>query len=144
MRFVTIEPAAHLISVVDCRTYKDAIKLAGLTLSDVDHGKIDANVAIVVSQFAMFADPDKQHYFSFDGRLYAGNALLYSYETGSGETRDMPDVKFAPIFLHGRAEVEAAIANGIVVRPELTVNSRPVWRWPDPSPFEESNSKGAP
>jgi len=132
MRFVTIEPAAHLITYLDCPTLEHALQIAGLT-GFVDHGKVDHAIAIVIDEFRIFDDPEHQDYFALGGRLYAGNAVLYSYDL-AGAAMDMPEVRLEPIFLHGRAEVDAAINAGIVARP---VNDELNWRWPEPAPFSE-------
>ena len=135
MRFVTIDPSAHLITFIDSPTFEDALQYAGLT-GDIDHGIIDRSIAVVVHEFGMFADPSKQSYFALGGRLYAGTALLYAY-ADDGAITDMPDVRLEPRFLHGRAEVETAIRNEIVARPEMKVNGETIWRWPDPAPFSQ-------
>ena len=135
MRFVTINPSAHLIEFIESVSVDAAVRHAGLS-KDVDHGIIDRSIAVVVHEFSMFADPDQQSYFAMGGRLYAGNALLYAY-AASGETTDMPDVRLEPTFLHGREEVEAAIQNRIVARPEMKVNGEVIWRWPEPAPFSQ-------
>jgi len=136
MRVAIVEPKAHLISFVDVETINEAQRLAGLKA--VDHGVAADGVGIIAGEYSMYVDPDQQDYFTFGGPLYAGNAVLYAYDK-TGATIDVsPEIKIAPLWLHGRKEVEAAIAQGLVARPELTVNKRPVWRWPDPSPFDAS------
>jgi len=133
MRFVTIEPAAHLITFIDSPSVEAALRTAGLN-SDVDHGFLSKTVGIFIDEFGMFAEPDHQDYFAIDGHLFAGPALLYAFDQ-QGETKDMPNTRLEPAFLHGREEVEAAIANEKVTRPQMLVNGDVIWQWPQPAPF---------
>jgi len=141
MRYVTIEPESHLISFIECDTFEEALQRAGLTIGQVDHGLIDndAGVGIVVAEFGLFVEPERQHYFTFGGRLYGGNALLYGYGE-EGQTVDVPNIHLAPIFLHGREEVEEAIKSEFVVRPVKCTEGFIMWQWPEPSPYSH---KGA-
>jgi len=135
MLYLAIDPGSHMMRYIDCAKFEDAIQEAGLERNSVDHGAFADHLGVVVSEFGMFADPNQQSYFCVFNRLYAGNALVYAFDD-TGGTVDIWKLDISPIWLHGRAEVEALIRQGLVNRPELKVNDRPVWRWPDPSPFE--------
>jgi len=142
MLFLAIDPSFHLMRYVECEKFDDAVREAGLP-DLIDHATFGDHLGIVVADFGMFDDPDKQDYFSVEGNLYAGNALVYAVND-AGETVDIPNLDLTPTFLHGREEVESMIKQGLVDRPEMTVNGELVWAWPDKSPFDEPKTKERP
>jgi len=135
-QFVVIDPAAHLIRMVECEDYKQALAEAGLQSMSVDHGMIDYHTGIVVADDSLFKPPEQQSYFELNHRLYGGPALLYGTDT-VGQTIDVENANgFRPTFYHGRREVEEAIEQDKVECPEIRVNGGLVWRWPEPTPYK--------
>ena len=132
MRYITIDPAKHVVKVIDTDDYMFALETAGLEGVNVDHGTIEHGIAIVVHGFSLFEPPERQHYFAIGDRLYAGRALLYAYDE-SGETVNLlrvPDVTF---FTNAKA-VENAIEAATVQRPQMKLNDEVIWSWPQPRP----------
>ena len=133
MLFVVIKARDQVVAPVDCPDLRDAQSIAGI--SNVDHGRVQPGVCIVVYEFGMFMPPRQQSYFAIRDRLYAGNAVLYGVNDG-GETIDLPIEKIPMIaFFPGADSVERNIQLGFVERPNLTANGVVVWQWPDPRPF---------
>ena len=134
-RFVIIEPAAHLLRTIDLGPFDHAVVNAGLNVDETDHGMIDRHTGVVVDQYGLLDPPERQDYFVINGHLYAGNAVIYGVDD-EGSTVDVADAdRLRPEFLHGRDEVERAISDGAVTRPELRVNGELIWKWPDqPAP----------
>jgi len=134
-RFVIIEPAAHLLRVADIGVFDNAVIEAGLAVNETDHGMVDRHTGIVAYQYGMYEPPEHQDYFAVNGRLYAGNALIYGVDD-QGHTVDVAEIdRLTPTFLHGKDEVERAISDGLVARPQLRVNGKLIWKWPDqPAP----------
>jgi len=133
-RYASIEPDAHLLRIVD-KSIFDAVVDAGLNDDGTDHSMVDKHTGIVFNQYDMYVPPEQQDYFAINGRLYAGNALIYGVDD-RGNTVDIVETdRLTPIFLHGREEVERAIQDGLIARPQLRVNGELIWKWPDqPAP----------
>jgi hypothetical protein len=139
MKFATIEPAYTRWEIVDAEQPTDLYERLGLL--KVDHGVVappdyrhhPIGIAIIVDEFSLFKMPTEQRYFAIGRRLYAGNAVLYGYDS-AGETHDLPHMP-APMFMT-LLGIEEAIASGQIDRPSMFVNGEQVWQWPDPPPFE--------
>jgi hypothetical protein len=113
-----------------------AMRHAGLTPMEVDHGVLSRSIngdgiGLFVAEFGLGVPPDRQKYFAVRHSLFAGNAVLYAFNEG-GETIDM--TRMPPIVWLDGDEVEAAIQQGAIVRPQLAVNGEVFWRWPGPLP----------
>jgi hypothetical protein len=112
-----------------------------LAVLKVEHGVVvppdyrhhPIGVAIIVDEFSLFKLPTEQRYFSIGHKLYAGNAILYGYDS-AGETRDLPHM-LVPMFMT-LLGIEDAIASGQIERPSMSVNGEQIWQWPDPPPPE--------
>ena len=128
MQFAIVDVTQKIVGVVDCDDLLEAQALAGL--GGVDHGVVCPGVGIVVDEFGLFAPPDEQSYFAINGRLYAGNGVLYGFNKG-GELVDLAQVP-AVMFMPSARAVERNIEIGTVLRPEISVNGVVTWRWPDP------------
>jgi len=88
MKFAIVDPWAKNVALVDAAGMKEAEEAAGLEAGHVDFGSVARGVGIVVFEFGLFDPPDKQRYFSINGGLYAGKAVLYAYGD-DGETIDI-------------------------------------------------------
>jgi len=133
-RYWAINAEKHFIYFLDCESIHEAERAAGLSPGVVGHGAVDWRIACVVDDFGMFVPPEQQSYVMINGRLFAGNMLLYGVNE-AGETIDLDNVdSLRPVFLHGREEVEAVIQQGLVKRPALSINDETIWQWPEPRP----------
>ena len=131
MKFVIIDATAREVKTVECETLQDAEALAGLDKGKVDHGSIARNIGYVVDEHGLFKPIAEQHYFVMNSRLVAGNSVLYAYN----DLGDTIDMQRAPMifFLENRLEViESAFAKGICHRPQLKINDKIIWQWPEP------------
>jgi hypothetical protein len=130
MQFEIIRPATRETEVVQCEHLNEAMVMAGLV--GVDFGTVHRGLGIVVYEFSLFVPAAEQHYFVLGGRLYGGNAVLYSYDE-AGETVDLKTAVI-PFWMDNVAHVERAIADGACVRPQMAVNRNVIWQWPNPVP----------
>lgn len=138
MKFLLIKPAEKTSEVVEAENEVAALALAGLDPGGVDSGLISRahGLSIFVYEFGLFEPVEKTHYFSIKTHLYAGNAVVFSFDE-AGETIDfdptsMPEVVFYPDV----AAIERAIKNREIERPRMGVNDKELWRWPDAPPAE--------
>ena len=130
--FAIIEPARQSTVMVDCE-FDEAKQHA--KLGNVDHGVVlkleTLTIGIAVYEFSLYVPPEKQSYFAINGKLYAGNAIVYAEdESGPIDLPDIPKVAFMP----GVSAVERSIALGLVERPQLLVDGLVIWQWPQPCP----------
>ena len=132
MKFQIIKPKTKECPTFDGKDVREAAVAAGLELNQVDHGMIHRKLGIMVYEFSLFVPPAEQSYFSLGGRLYAGNAVLYSIDD-RGETVDMKHF-VVPHWLPDREAVEKMIAAKACARPQMAVNGEVLWRWPEPAP----------
>src|SRR5262245_47057805 len=138
MKYGKIDAAAHKVSIIEAEHWDDAKRMCGLVPLQTDIGTIHhefgvGGCAIVVAEFGLFVPPDQQHYFAIGVRIFAGNAMLYSYDAeGVTIDFDYPDLKIT-WFNSGR-DVENAILTGKVVRPRISRADVTLWEWPDPKP----------
>jgi hypothetical protein len=122
---------------VICDRYKDAteaVKAASLQPGQVDHGTLTHNLAIIVYEFSLKQPPHEQHFFRIGHNLYAGNAVLYSYNE-MGETVDL-HIRSGSLsnrlrfkFYQSIDEIESDIATGELNRPQMSVNGEVLWQW---------------
>jgi hypothetical protein len=131
MKYVLIDAAEAVTRLVKCQGLDEAKILADLDPDHVDHGVILQGVGIVVAEFGLFEPKEEQSYFALEGRLYAGNAVLYGYDVSTGVDKDMTHMPPA-IFFKDYEAVETAIDAGLVQRPEMAINGEVIWRWPEP------------
>lgn len=139
MKFTVINPKEKHMVTIDAADLKTAQEQAGL--DKVDHGLVmrdhetGAGISIVVYEFGLFVPAEEQHYFSLNGRLYAGNAVLYSFDF-EGNTIDVMPPPGAPVWFDSLADVEAAIAAQAIPRPRMSINAEVIWEWPAPPPSD--------
>lgn len=106
----------------------DTEKSAGLDPYAVDHGVVAPGIGIVVFEYGLFVEPQQQSYFAINGHLYAGCAALYGFDD-EGETVDLdkiPEIQWMDSVEH----IEREIAAGRVKRPQIAVNGKVQWQWP--------------
>ena len=130
MQFVIVYPSRQNTIVADFTTLRAAQRFA--KLGNVDHGRVAPGVGIVVAEFGLYVPSSEQSYFTIGGTLFAGNAVLYGFDS-KGESTDLlmiPDIGF----LQNAAAVERNIALGLVQRPQITANGKVIWQWPDDRP----------
>jgi hypothetical protein len=133
MRYLTINPYQRSCAEIDCKSFDEAMRSAGLVPQMVDHSRLSPEMAIVVYEYGL----DENHqphmmFFALSGLMYAGNALLYGVDR-SGATVDV----YAPRewinnelqWLGDAAAAEQAIAAGRVERPSIAVNGVIAWEW---------------
>jgi len=132
MRFGLIKPAARCLEIVDVADLDRARDMIGLDRDQCDHAMIDRATAIVVYEYGLF-EPAHQDHFAINGRLYAGASVIYAVDE-RGATIDLEPPAWEPVFFASVAEVERAIAAGMVVRPHIAINDVVLWRWPDKPP----------
>jgi hypothetical protein len=137
MKFVTVEPQFHRVTLGDFADLHSAERAIGLEPLKTDHGVVmrteERAIGIVIFEFAFFVPPEQQFYFAIEHRLYAGNCVLYAFNP-QGETIDFdPPLPFFRWF-DDNIDVEAAILQGSVARPQLKLNDQLIWSWPEEMP----------
>jgi hypothetical protein len=141
MKFGIIDPRACTFTIGDFATIEDAERAAGLTPGAIDHGTVTRGLGIIVSEYGLFDPPDRQHYFSIDRRLYAGGAVLYRVDS-RGITIDLEfGGRWFGSWYADAGEVEQAIREGAIERPQQGFGELIVWRWPGPRPDGEQMQK---
>jgi hypothetical protein len=127
------------VAFVEAANLDEAKRAVGLDPRQVDHGVVwrdlrSGGVSIVVYEFGLFVNQDRQRYFAINNQLFAGTAVLYGFDA-AGETVDLRELP--PVYFFGNAgEVERAIARRQINRPVLAVNDEVLWRWPEPPPAD--------
>lgn len=126
MKFVTINPEKREIGFVEANEVHEALPQIGLKSGNVDFGSLSPTTAIVVYEWGLA----KQgfHYFAINGRLYAGNALIFQADE-AGETVNFTEPVPHIEWLGNAYDVEAAIQAGKVNRPYNAVNGKVYWQW---------------
>lgn len=133
MRFGIIKPKDVKTEIVDVASMDYALKLAGLTRGQTDHGHIAQNLHVVVYEFGLFVPPEETAYFAIGSSMGAGNAVLYATDE-RGETVDLKAMP--PVFFFGSVEaIEQAIRVGQINRPEIRMNNELLWAWPQKAPW---------
>jgi hypothetical protein len=151
MKYVIVKPSERAIDAVDAKEPHELYERAGLEPLKVDHGIIGRatnkhpGLAIIVHEYSLFVDPAQQHYFAFGSKLFAGNAILYSFDE-AGDTIDvLPAANLRGIitWFRDRHAVEMAIRAGHITRPRLVVDGVTKWQWPERQPplTEEAKEK---
>lgn len=136
MKFLIIRPKEKTSSIEELPSIKAAWDSAGLQAGCLDFGQIDKHTAFCVYEFGLFVDPSEQHYFALGRSLIAGNAVCFGVnefgDTVDFESFDDLDIRFFDDSEH----VKAALASGLIDRPQCAVNSIIIWQWPDSPPPE--------
>jgi hypothetical protein len=130
MQFAVVNASKQTVEIVDCPDIRNAMALVDLDDKNVDHGAIGSGLGIVVYEFGMFTPPEHQSYFAIGRAMFAGNAVLYSFNRG-GETvslTTLPPIVFLPTAKAAERNIEL----GLIERPYLAVNDVITWRWPEP------------
>lgn len=140
MKYGIIRPALWLFDVFDLQ-FDEALRLIGLERGQVDHSIVNPTsaahppgIGIVVHQYGLFVDHKTQSYFAIGPKLYAGPALLYSYDERGNEIDFAEDKYLVQAFLtffKTADQIEQAIGDGAIDRP---TNSELPWAWPQPAP----------
>ena len=139
MKFLAIKPREEVAEVIEAKDAHAAYRMVGLDPLKIDHGvalKHDGGgLGIVVYEFGLFEPSQEQSYFAIGQRLYAGNALIYNFDH-KGATVDF-ELGRPPVpiwWFDNAADVEAAITNDTISRPQMLVNGDVIWEWPQPAP----------
>lgn len=132
MRFVLIDPKEKQISYIEAPDVRSAA-IDHADLGGVDHGSLGARIFIVVDEFGLLKPPAEQAFFSLGGQLYANKAIVYATDE-AGETVDfpldkLPRLREVAAFWESVADIEAAIADGLLQRPQTSINGEVVWEW---------------
>jgi hypothetical protein len=116
-----------------------ALDVVGLKRTEVDHGMLSRELAIVVYEYGLFQPTNQSHYFSIGHSLYVGGAVLY----GIGDGGETVDVKVVPpvMFYRDGGEVERAIELRQIERPTMAVNGEVLWQWPNKAPKGMGNER---
>jgi hypothetical protein len=137
MRYGLVDPERRKFAVIDCPTIEDAYARVGLTAGETDHGTVcrldnGGSIGIVVFQYSFYVEVAKQHYFALGSKLYAGAAVLYQANR-YGQTAPYAIANpLAPRWFCNAAEIEEAIREGEITRPQVVMNGNLIWRWPEP------------
>ena len=133
MKYLVIDPFIRGSKIVIAKSTAEALALAGLDGNDTDHGVVgryfDRGLGIFVGGHSMFEPVNEQKYFAIGGRLYAGRGLVYAFD-GQGRTiefaRPIPMVRF----FEDALEIEYAIHQHEIMRPQIVINGKVTWSWP--------------
>jgi hypothetical protein len=132
MKYGRIMPETKTFDIIEADDFQEAKRMCGLDPNQVDHGLVwrdeNGGVSIVVYEYGLL-EPERTDYFVLNRHLYVGPALLYQHDRG-GETVDYDGPTVGVRWLHSAAEVEQAIKDDLVNRPESRVNDLLVWSWP--------------
>lgn len=140
--FAIIEPKLRRIQTGDFPDYKAAVVDAGLSLGELDFDTIarwkdGRTLSIIVYEYGLIkGKSNPEGYFSFDGRLFNGNAVIFMADE-EGETIDLNPNLAKHLesncthfkWFANSTEVEAAIIDGQVHRPQSAVNDEVFWEW---------------
>lgn len=135
MNFIIIDPLAKTVINLDAPTLNNVLLAAGLTPGEVDHSSIGPILGIVVYEYGLI-NPKINKYFAIGQQVFNGYAVIYGINMSTGTIIDVPYgihdvIHNHPTFhwLDGIDEVEKAIAEGKVNRPQTTVNGKVIWSW---------------
>lgn len=134
-KFILINATARTVKIEDHRNLSMAEAAVGLDPKAVDHGTLRRGLGYTVFEHSLFVPAETQHYFAIGRLLIGGNCVMYAYDQ-AGETIDVEEIDFIVRFFAHRQDVESAIDDNLVSRPEIRVNGKLHWRWPDPAPAE--------
>ena len=138
--FAIVEPKLRRIRTGDFTDYKAAVESTGLSTGELDFGTIarwrdGRTLSIIVYEYGLLK-PDPKAFFSLNGQLFNGNAVLFMADE-EGETISLnpsiakqlePDCALFKWYANP-SEVEAAIVAGEIVRPQSAVNGKIFWEW---------------
>lgn len=137
-RFAIIRPSTRTVTNEDHPDYKSAMQSAGL--DGVDFGTVanwhdGSSLSIIVYEWGLVKG-NPAEYFALEGRLYNGNAVLFKADL-EGETTDLPEGLAAHMqsecthlsWFANPQEVEMAINDGRVTRPQSSINGQVTWEW---------------
>jgi hypothetical protein len=139
MRYGSIDARSKRVTMIECDDVKEAKRACGL--GNIEFGTLVhmpnvGGIQIAVAKFGLFEPAGEQCYFALGTRLYAGNALLFAID-GRGETIDLSrgELELVPVrYFESAHEVEGAIRDGEIERPEMCINGELYWQWPWPRP----------
>jgi len=128
MRYGVIDATARTAKIGGYKDIWEAGKTVGIKMGEVDFGAVSHSTSVVVYEYGLFVDPAEQKYFSINGQLFAGNAVVFD-TNDQGEDIDM--IRLPDITWYQNADaVEKAIQRGYIKRPEMRVNDKLLWSWP--------------
>lgn len=140
--FAIIDPKTQTIRNFEAKDYFAAVEAAGLTVGKLDFGSVavwndSSSLSILVYEFSLLDSTYPDQYFVLENQLYNGPAVLFKSDS-EGKTTDLP-IGLAEHFAseectHFRwlgtiENVEKAITDKIVRRPQSAVNGTVVWEW---------------
>jgi hypothetical protein len=146
MNYAIVNPQAKEVRIISAFDMAGAKRVAGL--NGVDFGVVypahargdKIGLGIVVYEFGLLReDPAGKPVphlplFGFHYGLYAGKAVLYSFDE-TGETVDLrptrDELKRDILWLPTHADAERAIAGGLVRRPYNAINDKVLSQWPN-------------
>lgn len=130
MKFLHIVPLDEAIYPIEAPTFDDAKVIAGL--GNIDFGALGPDLSIAVDEYGLMDELDKG-YFSIGRQLFAGNAIVFSFdsqgETQSTEPDDQAQIEGKIAFFANRGEALEAIASGYVDAPKIAVNGEVTWEF---------------
>lgn len=146
-KYAIIRPAARRVDVSEFGSFEDATHFAGVVDKDfgtvwMPDSRLDrTGLSIVVWEFGLLQVNPKtkekiypQPMFALNHRLYAGNALLYSFNEGGETVSLLPTQKEIAreiLWLPTQEDAEKAIKSGLVIRPVIAVNNKILSAWPN-------------
>ncbi len=131
--FILIDPTNHSVLNLETQTLDDALHAAGLNHGEIDHGTVAQGFGIVVYEYGL-TNPKTNHYFGLNGQLFNGPAIIYAFDI-RGETIsclfELAEIlkNEAIGWLDSKDEVERAIKEKKIRRPQITVNGTIFWNW---------------
>jgi hypothetical protein len=147
MKFAIVRPAERRVEVAAFESFDAACKFAGIDGKDfgtiwMPHSQYDrAGLSIVVYEFGLLKENPttkepivQQPMFAINRRLYAGNAVLFSFnESGETISLSLPEQEITNsiIWLKNREEAEMAIMIGLVERPVFSIDGNVISSWPN-------------
>ena len=136
-RIIVIDPRDRTITTLEVDAKAGPLHASIITpgKGGVDHGQLMPGFHIIVNGFGLVGDGEDTGYFSLGRQLFNGAAVVYATDE-AGETIDTDQeqldlIKAVAHFYGSTGEVEAAIASYRLQRPQMSINGKVVWRWPD-------------
>lgn len=141
MKFISIRPSTKTLDIFDAESFEAALVYCGLKTGEIDIGNLGKNYSIAVYEFGLLEELN-QGYFTLNGFLYAGNALVFAIDdtgaTVSVTPADLALVSTSCAFYETALQVEAEIVAGLVHRPQSSVGGVVHWQWtPKPTQAPE-------
>lgn len=132
--FTLVYPFSQTVRQAACADLDAALRLAGLQPGKVDHGVVAydpetlVRLGIVVFEFSLFVPAREQKYFAIGKQMFGGNAVLYA-EDSEGHLLNLDNPPLVQ-WLPGKDAIERNIELGLIDRPEVRVNNKVTWQWP--------------